>query len=68
MGELEIRPATEDDVPEIVAMLADDPLGARRESPDDLTPTSQRWSASAGTPTSTWWSPSARTVSSARSS
>jgi GNAT superfamily N-acetyltransferase len=26
------------DVPAIVAMLADDPLGAQRESPDDLTP------------------------------
>ncbi|MBK3644787.1 MULTISPECIES: GNAT family N-acetyltransferase [Streptomyces] len=38
MGDLEIRPATADDVPEIVAMLADDPLGAQRESPDDLTP------------------------------
>ncbi|MGW0826218.1 N-acetyltransferase family protein [Streptomyces sp. NPDC002845] len=38
MGDLEIRPATRDDVPEIVAMLADDPLGAQRESPDDLTP------------------------------
>jgi L-amino acid N-acyltransferase YncA len=30
--------ATEADVPAIVAMLADDPLGAARESPDDLTP------------------------------
>ncbi|MDO0934604.1 GNAT family N-acetyltransferase [Streptomyces sp. DG2A-72] len=38
MGDLEIRPATKDDVPAIVAMLADDPLGAQRESPDDLTP------------------------------
>ncbi|MDQ0788017.1 GNAT superfamily N-acetyltransferase [Streptomyces sp. B3I7] len=38
MGELEIRPATEDDVPAIVHMLADDPLGAMRESPDDLSP------------------------------
>ncbi|WP_328872522.1 GNAT family N-acetyltransferase [Streptomyces sp. NBC_00287] len=38
MGDLEIRPATADDVPAIVAMLADDPLGAQRESPDDLTP------------------------------
>ncbi|MGW2831440.1 N-acetyltransferase family protein [Streptomyces sp. NPDC001286] len=38
MGDLEIRPATADDVPEIVAMLADDPLGAERESPDDLAP------------------------------
>ncbi|MFE9930328.1 GNAT family N-acetyltransferase [Streptomyces sp. NPDC005533] len=33
-----IRPATEADLPAIVAMLADDPLGATRESPDDLTP------------------------------
>ncbi len=38
MGNLEIRPATADDVPAIVALLADDPLGAQRESPDDLTP------------------------------
>ncbi|MCX3058521.1 GNAT family N-acetyltransferase [Streptomyces beihaiensis] len=38
MGDLEIRPATADDIPAIVAMLADDPLGAQRESPDDLTP------------------------------
>ncbi|WP_369196860.1 GNAT family N-acetyltransferase [Streptomyces djakartensis] len=38
MGDLEIRPVVADDVPAIVAMLADDPLGARRESPDDLTP------------------------------
>lgn len=36
--EVSIRPATEDDLPAIVAMLADDPLGATRESPDDLTP------------------------------
>jgi len=33
-----IRRATEEDVPAIVAMLADDALGATRESPDDLTP------------------------------
>ncbi|MFD9327399.1 GNAT family N-acetyltransferase [Streptomyces sp. NPDC060065] len=38
MGDLEIRAAVSDDVPSIVAMLADDPLGAERESPDDLTP------------------------------
>lgn len=37
-SDLAIRPATEDDLPAIVAMLADDPLGATRESPDDLTP------------------------------
>ncbi|MBD0675281.1 GNAT family N-acetyltransferase [Streptomyces sp. CBMA156] len=35
---LTIRRATADDLPAIVAMLADDPLGATRESPDDLTP------------------------------
>ncbi|MEU9782116.1 GNAT family N-acetyltransferase [Streptomyces phaeochromogenes] len=38
MGDLEIRPAVPDDVPAIIAMLADDPLGAQRESPDDLSP------------------------------
>ncbi|GGQ42747.1 GNAT family N-acetyltransferase [Streptomyces althioticus] len=38
MEDLEIRPATTSDVPAIVAMLADDPLGAQRESPDDLAP------------------------------
>ncbi|MEV7032427.1 GNAT family N-acetyltransferase [Streptomyces sp. NPDC093272] len=38
MGDLDIRAAVADDVPAIVGMLADDPLGARRESPDDLTP------------------------------
>lgn len=38
MGDLEIREAVTDDVPAIVDMLADDPLGAQRESPDDLAP------------------------------
>lgn len=38
MSDLEIRPAVVGDLSEIVAMLADDPLGARRESPEDLTP------------------------------
>jgi GNAT superfamily N-acetyltransferase len=38
MGDLEIRAAVADDVPAIVAMLADDALGAQRESPDDLSP------------------------------
>ncbi|WP_030608021.1 GNAT family N-acetyltransferase [Streptomyces fulvoviolaceus] len=38
MGDLEMRPATPDDIPAIVAMLADDALGSQRESPDDLTP------------------------------
>ncbi|CAL9505266.1 Aminoalkylphosphonate N-acetyltransferase [Streptomyces sp. enrichment culture] len=38
MGDLEIRTSVADDVPAIVALLADDPLGAQRESPDDLAP------------------------------
>ncbi|MEU6384980.1 GNAT family N-acetyltransferase [Streptomyces bauhiniae] len=38
MTDLDIRSATPDDIPAIVALLADDPLGAQRESPDDLTP------------------------------
>ncbi|MEW1890242.1 MULTISPECIES: GNAT family N-acetyltransferase [unclassified Streptomyces] len=38
MSDLEIRRATADDLAEIVALLADDPLGAQRESPDDLAP------------------------------
>ncbi|MFI1826558.1 GNAT family N-acetyltransferase [Streptomyces sp. NPDC020412] len=38
MSDLEIRPAATIDIPAIVAMLADDPLGAQRESPDDLAP------------------------------
>ncbi|MGW7100192.1 N-acetyltransferase family protein [Streptomyces sp. NPDC054838] len=36
--ELTIRPAAEADLPEIVSMLADDPLGATRESPENLAP------------------------------
>lgn len=38
MGDLEIRAAEADDIPAVVGMLADDPLGAARESPDDLAP------------------------------
>ncbi|MYQ81127.1 GNAT family acetyltransferase [Streptomyces sp. CB01249] len=38
MSDLEIRRATADDLAEIVALLADDPLGAQRESPGDLAP------------------------------
>ncbi|GAB7102967.1 GNAT family N-acetyltransferase [Streptomyces phaeofaciens JCM 4814] len=38
MGDLEIRAAAAADIPAIVGMLADDPLGAQRESPDDLSP------------------------------
>ncbi|MEU5163148.1 GNAT family N-acetyltransferase [Streptomyces sp. NPDC020875] len=38
MTDFEIRPASAGDLGAIVAMLADDPLGATRESPGDLTP------------------------------
>ncbi|WP_030206238.1 GNAT family N-acetyltransferase [Streptomyces sp. NRRL S-87] len=38
MTKITIRAARREDLPEIVAMLADDELGATRESPDDLTP------------------------------
>lgn len=38
MNNLTFRPATAADLPTIVAMLADDDLGATRESPDDLSP------------------------------
>ncbi|HCA87795.1 MAG TPA: GNAT family N-acetyltransferase [Streptomyces sp.] len=38
MSDIVIRPATADDLTAIVEMLADDPLGAQRESPDDLAP------------------------------
>ncbi|MDI9884828.1 GNAT family N-acetyltransferase [Streptomyces sp. HNM0645] len=38
MSDVQIRPASPSDVPAIVAMLADDPLGAQRESLDDPAP------------------------------
>ena len=38
MPELQIRPAVEADLPAVVALLADDVLGAGRETPDDLVP------------------------------
>ena len=50
MGDLEIRPVVADDIPAIVAMLADDPLGAQRESPDDLTPYSAALERLSGDP------------------
>ncbi|MFD4650766.1 GNAT family N-acetyltransferase [Streptomyces sp. NPDC058441] len=50
MGDLEIRPAVAADVPAIVAMLADDALGADRESPDDLTPYLEALARIAGDP------------------
>ncbi|MFD7439867.1 GNAT family N-acetyltransferase [Streptomyces sp. NPDC059909] len=50
MSDLQIRPASPGDIPAIVAMLADDPLGARRESPDDLTPYTAAFERLAGDP------------------
>jgi GNAT superfamily N-acetyltransferase len=38
MDDLSFRRARRDDLAGIVAMLADDPLGAERETPDDLGP------------------------------
>jgi len=38
MSDLQIRPATAEDVPAIVAMLADDVLGQTREDAGDLAP------------------------------
>ncbi|MFC8227584.1 GNAT family N-acetyltransferase [Streptomyces sp. NPDC057287] len=38
MSDLDVRSAALADIPAVVAMLADDPLGAQRESPDDLRP------------------------------
>jgi GNAT superfamily N-acetyltransferase len=38
MTDIEIRAAVEQDVPAVVALLADDMLGAGRETPDDLVP------------------------------
>ncbi|MEU8697823.1 GNAT family N-acetyltransferase [Streptomyces sp. NPDC048680] len=50
MSDLDIRAAGVDDLSEIVAMLADDPLGAARESPDDLTPYRAAFQRLAGDP------------------
>ena len=50
MGDLEIRAATRVDIPAIIGMLADDPLGAQRESPDDLTPYLTAWERLASDP------------------
>jgi GNAT superfamily N-acetyltransferase len=38
MTEIIFRPATAEDVPAIVALYADDILGATRETPDDMVP------------------------------
>ncbi|MCX2967938.1 MULTISPECIES: GNAT family N-acetyltransferase [Streptomyces] len=50
MSALVIRRAAEDDLAAIVAMLADDPLGATRETPDDLGPYRTAYAALAADP------------------
>ena len=45
MTDVVIRRATLDDLPAVIAMLADDPLGATRESPAHLTPYQQAFEA-----------------------
>ncbi len=50
MTDLIIRPAVRSDIPAIVAMLADDPMGATRESPDDLTPYQEAFTRLAADP------------------
>ncbi|WP_424212784.1 GNAT family N-acetyltransferase [Streptomyces sp. BI20] len=48
--ELLIRPAVEADLPAVVAMLADDTLGASREDPSDLAPYRRAFLALAADP------------------
>lgn len=50
MSNLIFRAAIESDLPEIVAMLADDHLGAQRESLDDLSPYRQAFAEIASDP------------------
>ncbi|PJE99447.1 GNAT family N-acetyltransferase [Streptomyces carminius] len=50
MSDIAIRPAAADDLRAIVDMLADDPLGARRESPGDLAPYRAAWERIAADP------------------
>ncbi|MFG2429861.1 GNAT family N-acetyltransferase [Streptomyces sp. NPDC048590] len=50
MSDIDIRPAVAADIPAIVAMLADDPIGAHRESPDDLAPYQSAFRRLAGDP------------------
>src|SRR5258705_4993405 len=45
MTDVVIRRATPDDVPAIIAMLADDSLGATGESPADVTPYQRAFAA-----------------------
>ncbi|MCT2589272.1 GNAT family N-acetyltransferase [Streptomyces sp. N2-109] len=45
-----MRHARAADLPALVGMLADDPLGAQRESPDDLTPYERAFEQISGDP------------------
>lgn len=45
MSDVEYRRAVAADLPAIVALLADDALGATRESPDDVTPYERAFAA-----------------------
>src|SRR5689334_1358988 len=48
-----IRPARREDLPAIVALVADDAIGATRESVDDIAPYARAWDAIAANPSST---------------
>ncbi|MFF3323266.1 GNAT family N-acetyltransferase [Streptomyces sp. NPDC002889] len=50
MNDPQIRAAVREDLPAIVTMLADDPLGAQRESPDNLSPYTAAFERMAGDP------------------
>ncbi len=50
MSEPTFRRATAADIAAIVAMLADDPLGAQRETPDDLAPYAAAFAAVSANP------------------
>lgn len=54
------RRATARDVPAVVALLADDPLGATRETPDDLAPYLAAFAEVDGDPGTCSWSPTTR--------
>jgi GNAT superfamily N-acetyltransferase len=45
-----IRPARREDLPAIVALLADDPIGAGRESAAELAPYERAWAAVEASP------------------
>jgi len=49
-ADLIIRPATEDDIGAIVNLLADDPLGSKRETTDDLAPYNAAYACIAADP------------------